>query len=110
MSWKSGTEMFMNQLNLFVNIQIPTRWVFTEKYMNKEKRTKAILVVRGVEEQNSEVLRNSQTCRKECLWLVLWIASTKGWDCNSTDRKSLFLQGKEIGWNVYLIPPIEAKS
>ena len=22
---KSGTEMFMNQLNLFVNIQIPTR-------------------------------------------------------------------------------------
>ena len=40
---------------------------FTEKYMNREKRTKAILVVRGVEEQNSEVLRNSPTCRKECL-------------------------------------------
>lgn len=59
--------MFMNQLNLFVNIQIPARWVFTEKYMNREMRTKAILVVRGVEEQNSEVLRNSQTCRKECL-------------------------------------------
>ena len=59
--------MFMNQLNLFVNIQIPMRWVFTEKYMNREMRTKAILVVRGVEEQNSEVLRNSQTCRKECL-------------------------------------------
>ena len=38
------------------------------------------------------------------------IISTKSWDCNSIDVKSAFLQGKEIGRNVYLIPPIEAES
>ena len=34
-----------------------TRWVVTEKYINGEKRTKARLVARGFEGQNSEVQR-----------------------------------------------------
>ena len=38
------------------------------------------------------------------------IISTKGWDCNSIDIKPTFLQGKAIGQNVYLIPPIEGES
>ena len=73
-------------------------------------RTKARLVARGFQEQNSEVLKGSPTCRKENLQLVLSIISAKGWDCNSIDTKSAFLQGKEIGWNVYLIQPTEAES
>ena len=73
-------------------------------------RTKARLVARGFQEQNSEVFKGSPTCGKENLQLVLPIISTKGWDCNSIDTKSAFLQGKEIGWNVYLIQPIEAES
>ena len=61
---------------------------FTEKYMNREKRTKAILAARGFEELNSEILKDSPTCTKESLKLVLLIISTKGWNCKSIDVKA----------------------
>ena len=38
------------------------------------------------------------------------IISTKGWDFNSIDTKSVFLQSKEIRRNVSNIPPMEAES
>ena len=81
---------------------------FNSIYIKKEKKTR--LVASGFEEQNSEVLKDSPSYTKNSTPLVLSIIFTKGCDCNSTDIKSVFLQSKEIGRNVYLIPPTEAES
>ena len=42
------------------------------------------------------------------LRVVLAIAASKGWDCNSSDVKAAFLQGAPLDREVYLRPPIEA--
>ena len=79
-------------------------------YMSRKKTTKERHIASGFEEQSSEVLKDSPSYTKESPPLVLLIIFTKGWDCNSIDIKSVFLQSKEIEHNVYLIPPTEAES
>ena len=69
---------------------------------------KARLVARGFEEElNSEVLVDSPTCSKDAFRLALSIVSAKGWNCNSMDVKSAFLQGHPIKREVLILPPDE---
>lgn len=86
---------------------INVRWVITEKTKNDQTFVKARLVARGFEEDTSLVDKDSPTCHKESIRLVLSIASSKKWLCHSLDVKAAYLQGNPIEREVYLKPPPE---
>ncbi len=89
---------------------VSVRWVITKKLKDGNSITKARLVARGFEEANLERIRkDSPTCTKDHLRLMLTIISTHDWQVNSLDVKSAFLQGDVIGRDVFLKPPAECK-
>ena len=73
------------------------KWVIIEKAVEGEKKLKALLVVRGFEEQ-AKIQTDSPTCSKECQRLVLTLMASREWQCNSID----ILQGKPIDRDVYV--------
>ncbi|GAB1599883.1 hypothetical protein Ahia01_000265800 [Argonauta hians] len=104
--------------NIFTEVQqaekgeeraIGSRWVITEKFKDGEKIIKARLVAKGFQE-NSDLKKDSPTCLKENLRLVVAIAASEKWKMKSLDIKSAFLQGKNIERDVYLIPPAEVSN
>ena len=90
---------------------ISCRWVLSEKQnIDGSSFLKARLVARGFEEDLSGIQTDSPTCGKESLRVVLAIASSKGWNCNSIDVKAAFLQGAPLDREVYIRPPAEADA
>ena len=72
---------------------------------------KARLVARGFEETNlKDIRKDSPTCGKDSLRLCLTILAPKHWKISSLDIKAVFLQGKEINREIFLIPPAEANT
>lgn len=63
--------------------------------MTAEKKVKARLVCRGLEE-NVRVQGDSPTCSKETLHMLLALASTKGLKIKSGDVKNTYLQGEKL--------------
>ncbi len=86
---------------------LSVRWVVTEKVKGGQTVTKARLVARGFKEDTGELRRDSPTCSKEAVCLVLSLAVANGWKCHSLDVKAAYLQGNEIGRVVHLRPPPE---
>ena len=86
---------------------ISVRWVITEKGLESNLLTKARLVARGFEEQTTHLKKDSPTCSREIVRLVVVIASSKGWNCHTVDVKAAYLQGDDIQREVYLRPPDE---
>ena len=80
-------------------------WTITEKINNGKKVIKTQLVARGFEEDSSNILKDSPTCTKESMRLILTLLASKNWPCNAIDIKSAFLQGKQIERPVFLIHP-----
>ena len=108
-------ENELNKLALFDTYQevtdcgqkpLSTRWVVT----NKDGNTKARLVVRGFEEKDLEIPRDSPTVGKGAMRLFLSIAAIEEWIVKTTDIRSAFLQGKELDRDVYIRPPKESKA
>ena len=83
-----------------------TRWVIT----NKEGKTKARLVVRGFEEKDLEIPRDSPTVGKGAMRIFLSIAGLEQWTVKTTDNKSAFLQGKGLEREIYVKPPKESST
>ena len=86
---------------------ISARWVVTNKVKNGQPIIKARLVARGFEEDTSDLRKDSPTCSKESVRLVLSFACSKQWSCHTIDVKSAYLQGNVISREVYLKPPPE---
>ena len=86
---------------------ISVRWVVTEKVVNGGAVTKARLVARGFEENTESLRKDSPTCSKETVRLLLSVASLKSWNCHTVDVRSAYLQGDKIQRKVYLKPPPE---
>ena len=84
---------------------ISTRWVISERIKEGVAVTKARLVARGFEEDTSALRKDSPTCAKESVRVLLSIASSKSWICHVVDVKAAYLQGKKIEREVYLKPP-----
>ena len=108
-------ENELNKLALFDTYQevtdcgqkpLSTRWVVT----NKDGNTKARLVVRGFEEKDLEIPRDSPTVGKGAMRLFLSTAAIEEWTVKTTDVRSAFLQGKELDRDVYIRPPKESKA
>ena len=88
---------------------ISMRWVKTLKEDEEEIKKKARLVVRGFEEDCLEDLKkNSPTCDKSSLRIILSVMKRKRWELNSIDIKTAFLQGEKIQREVFVRPPKEA--
>ena len=86
---------------------ISVRWVVTEKVKEGKTITKARLVARGYEENTEHLRKDSPTCSKEAVRILLTIASTMQWTCHTLDITSAYLQGNEIKRSIFLKPPKE---
>ena len=82
---------------------LSVRWVVTDKNGDKKAR----LVVRGYEEDTSNLRKESPTCSREAIRILILIASSKGWGCHTVDVKAAYLQGDAIERKIYLRPPPE---
>lgn len=89
---------------------ITTSWVCTEKVKAGTLTCKARLVARGFEEDSSQLTKESPTCAKDSLRIMLMIVASNRWTIHSLDIKSAFLQGMKLKRDVYIKPPPEAKS
>ena len=86
---------------------ISVRWVVTERVKETKTVTRARLVARGFEEDTENLRKDSPTCSKEGVRTVFVMASANRWDCHTIDIKAAYLQGSEIGRDVFLKPPPE---
>ena len=80
------------------------RWVCPMKNVNDKQVPKARLVVKGFEEQNSDILKDSPTCSKEGLRFVLALIVHNEWKINSNDTKTAILQGQDIDRELFILP------
>ena len=88
---------------------ISTRWVCTLKQTKDGIRPKARLVARGFEEiNNKQIPKDSPTCGKESLRLIIAIIAHNRWRPRSMDIKTAFLQGQKIQRDIFIRPPKEA--
>ena len=86
---------------------ISVRWVITEKVVKGEVNVNARLVARGFEEDTSDLKKDSPTCSRESVNLVIFFARCNGWKCCSVDVKAAYLQGNKIKRVIFLRPPEE---
>ena len=87
---------------------IHVKWICTTKETKGQQIPKTTLVVKGFEEPTKdEILRDSPTCSKENLYVVLSIIVQKKWKLNSIDIQTAFLQEENIDRELYLLPPKE---
>ena len=84
---------------------LQTTWVCNMK----NEKPKARLVVRGYQEDTSNISKESPTSNKETIRLLMVIAATKDWILKALDVKAAFLQGAEFVRKVYILPPKEAQ-
>ena len=82
---------------------IGTRWVLTYKGSS----VKARLVAKGFQEKE-RVPSDSLTVAKTALRTRMALAASNCWEIMTTDIKSAFLQGKEVGRDIFIRPPKEA--
>lgn len=88
---------------------ITLKWVITPKVIDGQPSTKARLVARGFEEDQS-FRTDSPTCSKDGFRLTLTIIAAHSWILNSLDVKTAFLQGEKIERELYVKPPKEANT
>ena len=84
--------------------RITTTWVLTEKGPDVRAR----LTARGFQE-DGDFPTDSPTVQKHSIKILLAIAATEGWDIQTTDITSAFLQGDRMDRKVYVKPPKEAQ-
>ena len=98
-------EEVVDQGQPYINVT----WVLSEKVKDGKKITKARLVAKGFEEEwKIGQRKDSPTCLKENLRLILSLAAMYCWKIYCLDIRSAFLQGKDIERELFLKPPVEA--
>ena len=82
-------------------------WVITKK---AEGTVKARLVALGYQENSSNIQKDSPTCNRDSIRLLLTIVATESWKLQHIDVQAAFLQGKKISRDVFIIPLKEAET
>ena len=106
-AWKSHNvyKAVSNEGQACINV----RWVITPKMINGVPTVKARLVAKGYQEEQN-FRKDSPTCSRESIRLVLAVIASKKWKLLGFDIRRAFLQGDEIDREVYLKPPPEANT
>ena len=87
------------------------RWVCSFKDIDNTLVAKGRLVAKGFEEKfNEQIPKDSPTCSKEALRIVIALIAQNKWKLNSIDIKTAFLQGEEIDREIFVMPPKEAAT
>ncbi|XP_077974967.1 uncharacterized protein LOC144430759 [Styela clava] len=87
---------------------ISVRWVCSMKDTEDGIIPKARLVARGFEEQTDDIAKESPTCSKDSLRVLIAIVAQKKWKLHTIDIKTAFLQGNCVDREIFLKPPKEA--
>ena len=87
---------------------VGVRWVLTKN--SNTGKPKARLVALGYQENSTGIRKDSPTCNKDTVRILLMLSSTKNWKIRHIDVQSAFLQGKDITRDVFLKPPVEAET
>ena len=90
--------------------RISCRWVCTEKLKDGNTVLKARLVARGFEENNHQVQKDSPTCQRDSLRILLSVLTANNWQLKSIDIKSAYLQGLPLNRELYMKPPKLAQT
>ena len=85
------------------------KWVIKPKIIDGVPDMKARLVAKGFQESD-DFRRDSPTCSKASIRVVLTIIPTMNWQLQSIDIKGAFLQSDEIDRDVFVKPPKEAQT
>ena len=88
---------------------VAVRWVITPKMVDGVPSVKARLVAKGFQEEQN-FRKDSPTCSRESIRLVLAVIASKKWKLKGFDIRRAFLQGDNIERTVYLKPPPEANT
>ena len=86
---------------------VGVRWVVTKK---AEGVVKARLVALGYQENSSSIRKDSPTCNRDSIRLLLTVVAQEEWKLQHIDVQAAFLQGKKISRDVFIIPPKEAET
>ena len=86
---------------------VGVRWVVTKK---SDGSVKARLVALGYQESASEIRKDSPTCNRDSVRLLLTLVVEQGWMLQHIDVQTAFLQGKKITRDVFIVPPKEAET
>ena len=98
-----------DEVNNIGQIKVSARWVVSQEYKNEDVPYKGRLVTWGFEEENlDEIGKDSPTCCKENLCVLLLLIIANKWKIRSLDIKLAFLQSNKNNCEVYLKPPVEA--
>ena len=89
---------------------VSTKWIITEKIKEGERKVKARIVAKGFEENNYHLRTDSPTCSRESMRLVVMTTVMMNWKLQTIDFTSAFLQGDEIGRELYLRMPDDVCS
>ena len=76
----------------------------TEKVRQGKRITKARLIAREFEEETSNLWKESPTCSRESICILILIASSKSWECYTVDVKAAYLQGSAFEKNLLETP------
>ena len=89
--------------------KIPTRWVVNRKdeHDGLKVKMKARLCLRGDQEEEKP-RSDSPTVDKTSTRILYAIAANEGWEIESLDVTSAFLQGRKLERDLFVIPPQEA--
>ena len=85
---------------------VGVRWVVTKK---SDGVVKARLVALGYQERTSEIRKDSPTCNRDSIRLLLTVVAKEGWKLQHIDVQTAFLQGKKITRDIFIMPPKKRK-
>ena len=88
---------------------VALRWVITNKVKDGKAVCKARLVAKGFQEKDVGE-KEAPTCAAEAFRICLAMMLMKGWEAKSIDVKTAYLQGENIRREVFVKPPVEAKT
>ena len=86
---------------------VGVRWVITRK---QDDTYKARLVALGYQECSDNIRKDSPTCNKDSLRILLLLTVSSLWKIRHIDVQAAFLQGKPISREVFIKPPKEAET
>jgi Reverse transcriptase (RNA-dependent DNA polymerase) len=100
-------EVSSDMVSANANI-ISTRWVISKNNDDGTWRSKARLVARGYENKEKDrVSSDSPVASFAAQRLVLALLAENQWIPNSWDFTTVFLQGKSLTRDVFVVPPID---
>ena len=81
---------------------ISVKWLCSNKNTDSWLVTKIRFVARGLEKPKNDVRKESPSCSKDSLRVIMAVIAQKKWYLNTINIKTAFLQGQTIERYIFL--------